>query len=766
MATTELSTSAAIKRILLGRPMASGEISDTLLPKTIALPIFSSDALSSVAYATQEILFVLAAAGTAALANVVPISVGVAILLATVVVSYRQTIRAYPSGGGAYVVARENLGLFAGLTAGASLLIDYVLTVSVSIVAGVDAIVSAAPGLENRQVELAVGLVAFVAFANLRGVRESGVFFAIPTYAFMLSIGFLLVMGLVKCLGGCPQAPSAGNTLEAHSALTVFLLLRAFAAGTTALTGVEAISNGVTAFRYPQAKNAMNTLVLMASISITMFLGISLLARYTNVVPNEASHQTVLAEIAHTIFGGGWFFYVIQIATALILILAANTAYAGFPRLASILARDRFVPRQFMNMGDRLVFSNGIVILSVLAGILIWVFDADLNRLIQLYLVGVFLSFTLSQAGMVVHWRRTKEPGWRRSTFVNGLGATVTGVVLCVVVVTKFGGGAWIVVAATPVLILMMRSIHKHYEDVHAQLEHPARRPTDRRPAHQHFVILVTSVNAATERALGYARFVRPADIWAVTFDAGLKEEWARLAPDIPITVLETGGDRRRRLARRLRELRKTLSGEDFLTLVIPEVLQSRSLIGVLRRPGLFRLKAGFLGEPNVQVLNVPVVLEDIRPEVDQGSQPSRNYVCVMVSGMHNATLQAIEYAETLQATDVRAITFGLDPDEAERLGDEWLAARVPHPLEVEASPFRDIGSSLVGYIRQFKADGIERVVTVVLPEFVVPRRRHQILHNQTALLVKRRMLFETGVVVVSVPYKLEGRARETQTAR
>jgi amino acid transporter len=761
MATTEFSTSAAIKRILLGRPMASGELADTLLPKTIALPIFSSDALSSVAYATQEILFVLAAAGTAALTNVVPISAGVATLLAIVVISYRQTIRAYPSGGGAYVVAHDNLGLYAGLTAGASLLIDYVLTVSVSIVAGVDAIVSAAPSLEPHQVELAIALVAFVALANLRGVRESGVFFAVPTYAFMLSIGILLFTGLVKCLGGCPQAASAGNTLEAGSGLTLFLLLKAFAAGTTALTGVEAISNGVTAFRYPQAKNAMNTLVIMASISITMFVGISLLAHYTHVVPNEESHQTVLAEIAHTMFHGGWFFYVIQTATALILVLAANTAFAGFPRLASILARDRFVPRQFMNMGDRLVFSNGIVILSVLASLLIWLFDADLNRLIQLYLVGVFISFTLSQAGMVVHWRKNKEPGWRQSTFVNGLGATVTGVVLCVVVLTKFEGGAWIVVAATPVLILMMRSIHKHYEDVHVQLEHPSRRPTDRRPAHQHLVILVTSMDAATERALGYARFVRPADIWAVTFDSKLKEAWTQLAPDVPIKLLDSGGNRKKRLARRLREIRSTLSHEDFLTLVIPEVLESRSLVGVLRRPGLFRLKAGFLGEPNVQVLNVPVVREDVKPSTDQSHQPSRNYVCVMVSGMHNATLQAIEYAETLQATDLRAITFGLDPEDAEKLGDEWLSARVPHPLEVEASPFRDIGSSLVAYIRQFKADGTDRVVTVVLPEFVVPRRRHQVLHNQTALLVKRRMLFETGVVVVSVPYKLAGRARD-----
>ena len=760
MSASEGSGAAALKRILVGRPMASGELADTLLPKSIALPIFSSDALSSVAYATQEILLVLALAGTAALNKVVPISFAVAVLLAMVVVSYRQTIRAYPSGGGAYIVAHENLGLFPGLLAGASLLVDYILTVAVSVVAGVDAIISAAPGLEHLKVEIAIGLVVFVALANLRGVRESGLFFAVPTYAFMLAIFALLITGFIKCLGGCPQAASADKVIHAQSMLTLFILLKAFAAGTTALTGVEAISNGVTAFRYPQAKNAQNTLVMMAAISISMFVGISLLAHFTHVHFTEKSSQTVLAQIAHAVFQGGWLFYYVQITTALILVLAANTAYAGFPRLASILAKDRFVPRQFMNMGDRLVFSNGIVILTVLASLLVWAFDANLTRLIQLYLVGVFVSFTLSQAGMVVHWRKTKEPGWRRSSIINGLGAAMTGLVLFVVVLTKFSRGAWIVVVAIPILITMMRGVHKHYMDVIAQLEHPERRPTDRRPAHQHLVILASTMNAATQRAIGYARFVRPADIWGVAVDRGTADAWETVASDIPITVLPGAGDRRNRLAAYLRERRASLSDEDFLTLVVPEVLESRSLADVIRRPGLHRLKARFLSEPGIQVLDVPVVKEDIDPSVDQGHQPSRNYVCVMVSGLHNATLQAIEYAETLQATDLRAVTFGLDPEDAERLGDDWLEARIPHPLEVEASVFRDIGSSLVAYVRQFRPDGIERVVTIVLPEFVVPKRRHQVLHNQTALLVKRRMLFERGVIVVSVPYKLMDRAR------
>jgi amino acid transporter len=760
MSTTDIKRSVAVKRILVGRPMASGELEHTLLPKLIALPVFSSDALSSVAYATQEIVLVLGIAGATALGYVTPISLGVALLLAMVVVSYRQTVRAYPNGGGAYIVAHENLGTLPGLFAASSLLIDYVLTVSVSVVAGVDAITSAAPGLESAKIELAALFVVFVALANLRGVKESGTFFAIPTYGFIISIFALLITGLVKCIGGCPLAESATTHIHAESALGLLLILRAFAAGTTALTGVEAISNGVPAFRYPQSKNAANTLAIMGTISISMFLGISLLAHFTHVVYTEHAPQTVVAQIANAIFGDGPFFYVIQIMTAAILILAANTAFADFPRLSSILARDRFVPRQFMNRGDRLVYSNGIVILSALATLLIWMFKADLNHLIQLYLVGVFISFTLSQAGMVVHWRKLRESGWRRSAFINGFGAAMTGTVLCVVIITKFMRGAWIVVGAIPILVLMMRAIHNHYIDVAHQLEHPDRRPADRRPAHQHFVIVLQTVDAAASRALAYARSVRPADIAAVVPDQNMAAEWSVMAPDVPATVLPGAGGMRERLRRHLDELREPLSRDDFLTLVVPEILESRNLATVVLRPALHRLKASLLGRPGVQVLNVPLVREDIDPLPTQSQEPARNYVCVLVSGVNNASLQAIEYAETLQATDLRALSFGLDPEQIERLGNDWLAAQVPHPLEIEASPFRDIGSSLVNYIRRFDANGLDRVVTIVLPEFVVPKKRHQVLHNQTALLVKRRMLFEKGVVVVSVPYKLEERAK------
>jgi amino acid transporter len=744
------------KRLVVGRPMATGAMGHTLLPKIIALPVFSSDALSSVAYATQEILLVLGLAGATALPRLVPISFAVAGLLALVVISYRQTVRAYPNGGGAYIVSRENLGDNAGLLAASALLIDYVLTVSVSITAGTEAVLTAAPGLAHLRVEIAMIFIAFVATINLRGVKESGVFFAVPTYLFIASIATLLLTGFVKCLGGCPIAESATTTLHAETTLSLFLLLKAFAAGTTALTGVEAISNGVPAFRYPQSHNAATTLTIMGTISISMFLGVSWLANQMQVRYVHGQETSVLGEIAHGVFGGGFGFYVVQVATAAILILAANTAFADFPRLASILAIDRFMPRQFMNRGDRLVFSNGVVILSLLASLLIIVFGADLNRLIQLYLVGVFVSFTLSQTGMVVHWRKLKEPGWKRSIVINAIGATMTAVVLCVVIATKFLEGAWIVVAATPLLMLLMRSIHRHYMDVVRQLDHPDRRPRDRRQGDHSMVILVNRVDAATAHAVGYVRSTRPRQVSAITFEGSNAAAFKRMAPEMPIVVLERKGSTAGSIMAYLAESRKKLSPDDFYSLVIPELLARRNLWEILRHPRLHRLKASFLGAEGVQIIDIPLFKGDIDPARDETQEQARNNVVVLVSGVNNATLQAIEYAETLSPTDLRAVSFGLDPAETAKLADQWLEYKIQVPLELEDSPYRDIGQSLVNYLKGFRLDDSDRVVTVVIPEFVVGKLRHHLLHGQTALLVKRHMLFEKGVVVASVPYHLE----------
>ncbi|HVF52145.1 MAG TPA: APC family permease [Actinomycetota bacterium] len=751
-----MGVTAAVKRIFVGRPMSSGELEHTLLPKVIALPVFASDPLSSVTYATQEVLLVLGTAGVAALSLTMPIAVAVAALLAIVVTSYRQTVRAYPTGGGAYIVARENLGMYPGLFAGGALLIDYILTVAVSTVAGVDAIVSAAPNLDHLRIPMAIGFVVFVALINLRGVKESGVFFAIPTYGFVLSIYFMLASGVIKCLGGCPIAESASMELHPHTTLSFFLILKAFSAGTTALTGVEAISDGVAAFRYPQSRNAATTLAVMGVFSISMFLGISWLANSMGVVFSEESERTVVAQIAHAIFGGGPMFYLVQVMSAAILVLAANTAFQDFPRLSSILARDRFMPRQFSNRGDRLVFSNGVVILTLLSCALIVIFKAELNRLIQLYLVGVFISFTFSQSGMVLRWRKVKGPHWKRSAVINGVGGTVTGVVLFVVIGTKFLEGAWIVVSAIPLLVFFMRSVHKHYEDLHMQLEHPDRLPADRRPGNHHLVILVPKVDAAAARAIGYARSIRPRGITAVTLEDTNHAPWRRMAQEIPIVTLPKGGRVATRLKKYLREQRSTMDPNDFLTVLIPEVLGSTGLLEIIRRPGLHRLKASLLGERGVQVLDIPILKDEIDPTFDETQEPARNYAVVLVSGVHNGTLQAIEYAETLRATNIRALSFGLDPAQTMALGNEWLSSGIQHPLEIEDSPFRDIGVSLLHYLRQFKANGKDRIVTVVIPEFVVSKKRHQILHNQTALTIKRRLLFEPGIMTASVPYHLE----------
>ncbi|MGH2775356.1 MAG: APC family permease [Actinomycetota bacterium] len=753
-----MSSTQVVRRVLLGRALATSELEHTLLPKVLALPVFSSDPLSSNAYATQEILLVLGLAGAGALSFVIPISFAVALLLATVVVSYRQTVRAYPNGGGAYIVAHENLGVYPGLLAAAALLIDYVLTVSVSITAGVDAITSAAPGLGDLRVEMALGFIALVTLMNLRGAKESGTLFAIPTYGFVISVFVLLGTGLVKCVGGCPLAESAGTHLETETSLTLFVLLKAFSAGTTALTGVEAISNGVPAFRYPQSKNAATTLAVMGVMSISMFLGISWLANHTQVVYTEESTRTVVAQISRAVFDEGFMFYVIQTMTAGILILAANTAYQDFPRLSSILAQDRFMPRQFMNRGDRLVFSNGVFVLALVASGLILIFNANLNSLIQLYLVGVFISFTLSQAGMVVHWRRTREPGWKHRMFINGFGATITGVVFFVVVTTKFLGGAWIVVAMIPLIIMVMRAIEHHYSDVARQVRVPERRPLDRRAGDQAMMVLVHKVDAATARALGYAQSVRPRDLSAIGFKGIDVEAWTRLAPEIPLSILEKQGSEAAVIKKLLRAKQKASRNTEFLTLVIPELLERQGLLEIARHPQLHQLKASLLRMPDVQVMDVPILRSDLTESRIGVHEPVRNYVLVLVSVLHNPTLQAIEYAETLGPTDLRAVSFGLNPVEIERLGDEWLQNEIPIPLELQESPFRDIGRSLADYVRAFQPDGTKRVVTVVIPEFVVTKGWHQFLHGQTALLVKRHLLFERGVVVASVTYHLHER--------
>jgi amino acid transporter len=535
-----------IRRIAVGLPLSTGQLEQEKLSKVKALAVFSSDALSSSAYATDEILIALTAAGSLALGKSVPLAMMIALLLAIVAFSYRQTIRAYPGGGGAYIVAKDNLGDGPGLAAAAALSVDYILTVAVSIAAGVLAIVSAFPGLDPYRVELALAFISLITLANLRGLSESGTLFAIPTYGFLLSFGGLLIFGVIKVISdpGLVASPPENVYAFGSSPLTVFLLLKAFSSGCTALTGIEAISNGIPAFKSPEAKNASTTLTWMAVILATLFLGITFLAHQLHVQPSE--DVSVAAQVGQTVFGHNVFFYTVQAFTALILILAANTSYADFPRLASILAQDRFMPPQFMFRGDRLAFSRGILLLGLGASCLVIVFQADVTRLIPLYAFGVFVSFTLSQGGMVRHWFRLREPGWRRYLIINGIGATATLIVAVIVGGTKFAGGAWISMLAMVILALLFFSIHRHYVRVQRQLSldkdiAPMPSGTRRSPV----VIPIDGLTKASLRALNYARSISDVVVGLhVTDDveaaAELREEWNARAIDTPLVIVDS----------------------------------------------------------------------------------------------------------------------------------------------------------------------------------------------------------------------------------
>jgi len=667
----------SVKRLLVGKALRTEQAIHERLSKKTALAVFSSDALSSTAYATEEILLVLAVAAIYGQAYVfryvIPISIGIAVLLAIVATSYRQTIHAYPSGGGAYIVAKENLGTTPGLIAAAALLVDYVLTVSVSIAAGVAAITSAAQGtrfawLDEHKVALCLIFIAIIALANLRGVRESGALFAAPTYAFIFSFLFMIGFGFFHYFtqGGAAPVPGVEDIklAEGYSPqpLTLFLLLGAFSNGCAALTGIEAISNGIPAFKSPESRNASVTLVWMAALLTTMFLGTSLMAYFYGVHPR--ANETVISQFARIMFTGsmGWFYYVVQAATAAILVLAANTSFADFPRLSSLLARDRFLPRQFANRGDRLVFSNGILILAIFSGILVAAFGGDTSRLIPLYAVGVFLSFTLSQAGMVRHWLKerannpgtnreiegqsglraeaeTKQPlpdpelaveeshksrfvsdevtapaSWKKSIVINGVGALATAVVLAVFILTKFIHGAWIVVVVIPLLVLMFRAIHGHYLSVAQQLSIEGLGPL--REINHTVIVPISGIHRGVLNALQYAKSIAPTNVAAVYVDfdeeatANLREKWDQWGGGVKLVVLaspyrELTGPLLRYIYRIDRK-----RDDDFITVVIPEFVPAKWWQHLLHNQSSLLLKGALLFKKGVVVVNVPYHLK------------------------------------------------------------------------------------------------------------------------------------------------------------
>jgi amino acid transporter len=672
---------AELKRFIIGRALRTEQAAHERLSKKTALAVFSSDALSSTAYATEEILLVLAAAvvyGQAgAFSYVVPISIGIGLLLVIVAISYRQTIHAYPSGGGAYIVAKENLGINAGLVAGASLLVDYVLTVAVSIAAGVAAITSMAQGtryawIDQHKVFLCLIFIGFIAIANLRGVRESGALFAAPTYAFLISFLFMIGYGLVSyyMYGGAAPIPGPDEIKTAEGyrlqPLTIFLILGAFSNGCAALTGIEAISNGVPAFKKPEAKNAATTLVVMAALLTVMFLGTSVLAFLYGVHPHTS--ETVISQFARIMFTGpmAWFYYVVQITTALILVLAANTSFADFPRLGSLLARDRFLPRQFATRGDKLVFSNGIVILAIFASVLVIAFGGDTSRLIPLYAVGVFLSFTLSQSGMVRHWLRvraqspkkkakwrkrreedihytqstvdreslpdaeleasdqrgstfvtdevTNSTHWKKSIVINAVGAVATFIVLCVFIATKFIHGAWIVVLVVPLLVLMFRAIHKHYVIVAKQLSTEGL--GEIRPINHTVIVPISGIHRGVVSALQYAKAIAPNHVQAVYVDfdeeatAKLREKWERWGAGVQLVVLPSPyRELTKPLLRYITRLERK-NGNDMVTVLLPEFVPAKWWQHLLHNQSSLMLKGALLFKEGVIVISVPYHLK------------------------------------------------------------------------------------------------------------------------------------------------------------
>ncbi len=599
--------------MILGRPLETHQVIHQRISKKVALAIFSSDALSSVAYATEEILLVLVSASFLATQLSLVIALAIGLLLVILVSSYSETIHAYPSGGGAYIVAKDNFGKYPSLVAGASLLIDYVLTVSVSAASGVAAITSAIPSLYSHAVAIGLFFIAFITIANLRGVKESGAMFALPTYLFIFSFLLLIGIGFYEYFFTSKVYAQEHffPPMQSLNAVGFFLLLKAFSSGCAALTGVEAISNGIPAFKPPESKNANITLFWMGLILLVLFLGITELARFYHVLPKE--QETVVSQIATQVFGRGFFYYMVQVATALILFLAANTSFSDFPRLASLLARDGFLPRQLSNLGDRLAFSNGIIALGFASGLLLVLFQGKTHLLIPLYAVGVFISFTLSQSGMVVHWFKLKGSWWISRALLNGVGAITTGIATCVIAITKFSHGAWMVIVFIPLMVAAFLAIRRHYENIISQLS--------------------------------------------------------------------------------------------------------------------------------------PKALDLVKPR--------HHRVLIPISTFHKGTVKSIIYAKSI-SENVQAVYIAISQDRTEKIQDIWKDWGLDIPLIILQTPYRSVVQPLVDYIDQLQAEDPETLITVVMPEFVPAKWWQQMLHNQSALLIRGTLMFKKGVVVTSVRHFLK----------
>ncbi len=607
-----------LRRVLIGRPLESAETENERLSKIKALPILSSDALSSVAYGTEALMTILVLAGIAAISFTIPVSIAVLVVLFTVVISYSQVIKGYPQGGGSYAVASENLGRIPGLVAAASLMIDYTLTVAVSTAAGIAAITSAFPSLFPYRVELAVIAIAIMTVGNLRGIREAGTIFAAPTYIFVISIFGVIAIGLWKYTSGSLPAfsPPSDWVTEYHGvqAVSLFLLLRAFSSGLSALTGMEAISNSVPVFQPPAIRNARVTLFWMGAILAVMFSGISFLATHMAVIPDPNEQATVLSMVTRLLVGESWYFYLVQFATMLILVLAANTSFAGFPRLAAILAQDRYFPHQFLFRGERLAFTTGIIVLAVLAAALEVIFRGSVDALIPLYAVGVFTAFTLAQSGMVVHWWRSRERGWRYSMAINGLGAAMTGVATVVIAVSKFLSGAWIVMVLVPLIIWQLRKIHRHYDNVAEQLRVDAEKVKTRPVTWAQgstVVVPIDSLNQAAVRAIDYAQGIsNDVTVVHVAYDPEdaelLRQRWGEAGMRLPLVLIES--PYRELVGPLVNYIEQLHSERDTatMTVVVPEFVPAHLYEVPLHNQTAWRLRTTLWTHPGIVVTSVP----------------------------------------------------------------------------------------------------------------------------------------------------------------
>lgn len=600
-----------LKRWLVGDPLKTTQAGDQRLSKTLALAIFSSNNISSVAYATEEILLVLVLGGTAAIAWSIPVSLAILFLVLILTISYRQIIYEYPEGGGAYTVAKANLGELPSLVAAGALMISYVVTVAVSIAAGIAALTSAVPSLFAHREALGLVTILFIVIMNLRGVRESGKFFSIPTYFAIAGLSLLVIVGVVRSLFDLRLAPAAGasaSPIEQAEPVTLFLLLRAFAVGCSAVTGMEVISNGVKAFRYPESKNAATTMIWMSLILGSLFMGVSWMAYHYHVIPKP--DETVVSQLARLTFGTGVLYYAVQIGTMILLILAANSAFAGFPHLASILARDGFMPHQMASIGDRLVFSNGIILLGIFACLLLVVFEGNTHALIPLYAIGVFVSFTISQSGMVQSWLRRKGEHWREKLAINGAGALTTGAATLIIATTKFWDGSWIVLLLIPLLIVMFRGIRSHYLAVKEQIA-LARDSRPPRPRRNLVLLPISGVNKSVVRAVDYARS-RGGEIRAILVDVNKEEtalaeiQWAQWGCGIPLIVLPSPYRSVLGSIMDFIEEQRQKDPDCWITVVLPEILPARWWQNILHNQRALMLKAALLFKERVVLTDVP----------------------------------------------------------------------------------------------------------------------------------------------------------------